>query len=267
MRKGPVLLVDDEPVVLQVHAAAIRQFGFETVLADTAEEALEITRSYKPSLVISDVQMPGEGGFDFIESLNKQGLKTMPAIYLTGYNDIDIIRGGLRAGGDDFIIKGGSVEVLRRRVAFWMASGFRELPSELRRRALIMANIVKGDEFPGIKEHLGKESDLLERAKKRVCEELSGVNSAYGERMIDRICFLGRVSNILIEESTDFRDLVRFPDHVDQIIRHLNVPWAKDMWPLFDSFENWACDTRFVLAGVEKLQHFSKYSWFEEGFS
>lgn len=262
MRKGPVLLVDDEPVVLQVHAAAVRQFGFDAVLADTAEQALEIARDRKPALVISDVQMPGEGGFDFIEALNKQALKTMPAIYLTGYNDIDIIRGGLRAGGDDFIIKGGSVDILRRRVAFWMASGFNELPRDLRRRALGKANAVKGDTFTGIKEHFDTETGVLVRARDRIVAELAMVPEGYGERLVERICLLGRLSNILISESTVFGDFVRFPDHMDQIIRHLNVSWAKDMWPMFARFEEWACDARFVQSGVEPLKPFVDYSWF-----
>lgn len=265
MKKGPVLLVDDEPVVLQVHAAAVKQFGFEVLLADTAEEALQIARAHNPSLVISDVQMPGEGGFDFIEALGKQGLKTMPAIYLTGYNDIDVVRGGLRAGGDDFIIKGGSVDILRRRIAFWMASGFSELPRELRRRALIKANAVKGDGFPGVKAHFDKETGVLERSRSRILDELGVLPSSYGERLVDRVCLMGRASNILIDESDRFGDLVRFPDHVDQIFRHLEVPWAKDMWPLFGQFEEWACDPRFVLAGVEPLKQFHDYEWYDEG--
>lgn len=264
MRNGPVLLLDDEPVVLQVHAAAVRQFGFEALLADTAEEALQIARTHQPALVISDVQMPGEGGFDFISALNAQGLKNMPAIYLTGYNDIDVVRGGLRAGGDDFIIKGGSVDVLRRRIAFWMASGFSELPKELRRRALIKANAVKGDAFPGVKAHFDRDTGVLERSQKRILEELAAVPKDFGMRLVDRICLMGRASNILINESEEFGDLVRFPDHMDQIFRRMDVPWAKDMWPLFENFEEWGSDKRFVMAGVETLKPYDQYEWFEE---
>lgn len=264
MKEGPVLLLDDEPVVLQVHAAAVRQFGFEAVLAETAEEALLLARKRSPALVISDVQMPGEGGFDFIQALNEQGLKTMPAIYLTGYNDIDIIRGGLRAGGDDFIIKGSSVEILRRRIAFWMASGFNELPRELRRRALIKANAVKGDTFTGIKEHFAEDTGVLVRSRTRFEDEFQSMPEGYGKRLVERVCMLGRLSNILISESNVFGDLVRFPDHMDQILRHLDTPWAKDMWPLFGSFEEWATDKRFVLAGVEPLKRYAEYDWFSE---
>jgi DNA-binding response OmpR family regulator len=136
MKNGPVLLVDDEPVVLKINAAAVRHFGFDAITADTVEDGLEIVRAYKPALIISDVQMPGMGGFDFAESMERQGMKLMPIIYMTGYNDLEVFRGGLRVGGDDFVAKGSPIEVLRRRVAFWMTTGFPALPKDLRRRAL-----------------------------------------------------------------------------------------------------------------------------------
>jgi hypothetical protein len=62
-----------------------------------------------------------------------------------------------------------------------------------------------------------------------------------------------------------FGDFVRFPEHLDQVVRKLKLAWAKDMWPLFKQFEDWACDSRFVLAGVEPLRPFNEYDWFEEG--
>jgi len=265
MEKGLILLVDDEPVVLQVQAAAVRQFGFETLIAETAEEALSITRKYRPSLVISDVQMPGEGGFDFVDSLERQGLKNMPAIYLTGYDDIEIIRGGLRAGGDDFVIKGGSVEKLRRRSAFWMASGFQELPSDLRRRALLAANAVRGDQVSNVESHLTINLGLIERVKTTLAAELAAVPEGYGTRLVERICIMGRLSKLIIDESSAFGDFVRFPDYFVAVANQVETGWARDFWPLLKRFEDWSCDTRFVLAGVEPLKPFTEYDWFMEG--
>jgi len=264
MKDGTVLLLDDEPVVLQVNAAAVRHFGFEAIIAENAEEATELVRSHRPSLIISDIQMPGEGGFDFMEGLERAGLKNMPAIYLTGYDDIDIVRGGLRAGGDDFIIKGGSVDALRHRIAFWMVSGFKELPVEVRRRALKAANQVKGDSFGGVEANFAGASKLVQSVKKKIAGELAALPGTFGERLVERICFMGRLSNLVIKESAAFGDLIRFPEHVDAVARQLDVPWGKEMSPLFNRFEDWSCDTRFVLAGVEALRPITDYSWFVE---
>jgi len=264
MKDGTVLLVDDEPVVLQVQAAAVRHFGFEAIIAETAEEATMLVRAHRPSLIISDIQMPGEGGFDFLEGLEKSGLKNMPAIYLTGYDDIDIVRGGLRAGGDDFIIKGGPAAGLRHRVAFWMSSGFKELPSDLRRRALQAANNTRGDNFGGVEQNFAGGNLLVQAVIQKILAELTGLPGAYGERLVERVCFMARVSNLIIQESDAFGDFVRFPEHIDAVVRQLDVSWGKDMAPLFKRFDDWACDIRFVLAGVEPLKAFDQYDWFDE---
>lgn len=265
MRKGPILLVDDEPVVLQVHAAAVRHFGFEAIIAETAEEGLNFVRSYRPAMVISDIQMPGDGGFDFISGVERSGLKTMPVIFLTGYNDIDIIRGGLKAGGDDFIIKGGSIDRLRNRIAFWMAGGFSELPSDVRRRALVEANAEIGDTIDNVEAHLEFSQTTLDVIEERIREELDPMPSSYGKRLIERVCFLGRLSKIALEESRGFGDLIRFPDYIIAINNRLEMPWGKELWPLLKRFDDWACDTRFVLAGVEPLKQFFEYDWYVEG--
>lgn len=265
MDKGLVLLVDDEPVVLRIQAAAVQQFGFETLIAGTAEEGISIARAHRPSLIISDVQMPGEGGFDFVDSLEKQGLKNMPVIFLTGYDDIDIVRGGLRAGGDDFVIKGGSIERLRNRIGFWMASGFQELPSDLRRRALVEANAVRGDQFSHVEDHIKVDSARTERVAAKMAEELANVPEGYGLRLVERVCFLGRLSKTIIDESDTFGHYLRFPDYLIGAINRLNPAWKQELWPLLKRFEDWSCDTRFVLSGVQPLKPFQEYDWYMEG--
>lgn len=262
MANGTVLLVDDEPVVLQLHAAAVRHFGFSALLAETAEEGLEMVQKYEPDLIVSDVQMPGEGGFDFIETLVKQGMKTMPAIYLTGYDDIDIIRGGLRAGGDDFIIKGVPVEVMRQKIAFWMASGFQSLPADLRRRALTQANNVVGDEFPGIITYFNRQSDLKDRVRGRLLAEMENLSDTFGKRLIERVCLMARLAKVLIEESAEFGDFIRFPETMFEVVRSLDVPWADSMVPLYSAFDDWASDDRFGVAGVSPLNETNQYNWY-----
>lgn len=264
MKDGTVLLVDDEPVVLQLNATAVRHFGFEAIIAETAEEATWLVRQHQPSLIISDIQMPGEGGFDFIEGLERSGLKNMPAIYLTGYDDIEIVRGGLRAGGDDFIIKGGPVEGLRRRVAFWMTSGFMELPSDLRRRALRAANVEKGDTFGGVEQNFSTSERLISSVEDRMTEELLPLPQNYGERLIERVCVMARLANLIIYESSSFGDFIRFPQHIDTLVRKLGLSWANEMWPLYRRFEDWSCDLRFVKSGMEPLRPFNEYEWFHQ---
>lgn len=256
-----IVLVDDDPMISRLYGAASARIGFQSATANTAEEAIELVKEYRPSLVISDVQMPGMGGFDFAGELKRQGLKTMPIIYLTGYDDIEIIRGGLRAGGDDFLIKGLPIVAFTERATFWMGSGFIGLPDEIRRRAINAASKVIGDTLPPVKDCVQLNEEILKSVEKQIRKELKNVMKSegcadYGARQIDRILFLGRLSKLILDYSLGFGDLIRFPDYVLQIVMRLKLPWRKEVPILLKYYAKWEHDIRFIRAGVEPLAPF-----------
>lgn len=264
----PVLLVDDDPIVLRMHAAVLRSFGMPHILAETIEDALGHVRKHKISLIVSDVQMPGQGGFDFARQLKELELKTMPVLFLTGYDDLETLRGGLRAGGDDFIIKGSKASWLRERLAFWSVSGFRTLPDELRRRALAHVNAMKGDAFTGVEGLLARRSDMVKMLAQQMAKEMAAASALsgtpYGERLVERVCFLARLSNLVIrysEDSGTAGDFLRFPDYVYRVTQKLNLPWGPEFSVLLKEFDYWSQDPRFVLAGEEALLPYAHYSW------
>lgn len=261
MNRAPILLVDDDPVLLGVHSVAVKQFGFRTLIAHSAEEGLDVLRRHPVSLIISDVQMPGAGGFDFVSSAKKQGMKTMPAIYLTGYDDIEILRGGLRAGGDDFVIKGRPIGWLKERVAFWTASGFQALPSSSRRRALAAFNSISGDEFLGTEDSLKRRDDILGHVIDQMYAEMSNLGPRYGEVLVERLCFLGRLSKLIHDRCRGPADFIRFPDYVFFIAKHLLPAWTQVFHVVFARFEEWSEDLRFVRAGEEPLKRIHNYDW------
>jgi len=83
-----VLLVDDEPEARSVLTAALRAYGARTESAASVREGLELVRSWRPHLVLSDIGMPGEDGYEFIRQLRQlrvgEGGGT-PAVALTAY--------------------------------------------------------------------------------------------------------------------------------------------------------------------------------------
>ncbi len=262
MSEISIVLVDDDPMVSRLYGAAVARIGFQAATANSAEEAIDLVQKFKPSLVISDVQMPGMGGFDFVAELKRRSLKTMPVIYLTGYDDIEIIRGGLRAGGDDFLIKGQPIITFTERATFWMASGFTGLPDEIRRRALIAAARAEGDTVPPVRECVQLNENILKSVENQIRKELKAVmndggEDAYGMRQIDRILFLGRLSKLILDYSPGFGDLIRFPDYVMRIVMRLKLPWRKEVPTLLKYYSKWEHDIRFVRAGVEPLASFT----------
>ena len=83
-----ILFVDDERDAREVVRAIFRETGAEVATASNVEEALQVLESFKPAVLVSDIGMPGEDGFDLIRrvrALPADRGGTIPAIALTAF--------------------------------------------------------------------------------------------------------------------------------------------------------------------------------------
>ena len=83
-----ILVVDDDPDARAVVARILRDGNASVITASSTAEALEILRSAKPALLISDIGMPGEDGYDFIRkvrALSADACGRVPAVALTAF--------------------------------------------------------------------------------------------------------------------------------------------------------------------------------------
>ena len=110
-----VLVVDDEPNIVDVISMALRFNGFTVSAAATGADALNRVREFKPDLVLLDVMLPDMEGFDIAKRLGAERSRT-PIIFLTARDATDDKIRGLSIGGDDYMTKPFSVEELLARV-------------------------------------------------------------------------------------------------------------------------------------------------------
>ncbi len=91
-----VLLVDDNPVQLQIREAVLREAGFQVAVATTAESALALLRTsgHRVGVIITDHSMPGMDGVQFVRQLRMFDVVT-PVIVLSGYPEIETEYEGL----------------------------------------------------------------------------------------------------------------------------------------------------------------------------
>lgn len=83
---GPVLLVDDERVLLRIAALALRQAGHEVIACEEAEHALEqLQEGLRPALLITDVAMPGLDGIGLARAA-REVIPGLPVLLLSGYS-------------------------------------------------------------------------------------------------------------------------------------------------------------------------------------
>jgi two-component system, OmpR family, response regulator len=112
-----VLVVDDEPNIVDVIAMALRFQGFAVESAGTGAEALAAVANFKPQLIVLDVMLPDMEGFDVAKRLGWAGSSTrVPIIYLTARDATEDKIRGLTLGGDDYVTKPFSLEELIARI-------------------------------------------------------------------------------------------------------------------------------------------------------
>jgi CheY-like chemotaxis protein len=103
-----ILVVDDNPDALDMVANLLAMNGAEVRCCRTASEARELLRSFRADLVISDLAMPGEDGFELIASirqLSAAGGAETPAIAFSGTPDPFARTRALASGFQEFIPK------------------------------------------------------------------------------------------------------------------------------------------------------------------
>jgi signal transduction histidine kinase/ActR/RegA family two-component response regulator len=97
-----VLVVDDEADARELLVTVLEQFGAEPRAAGSVAEAVEVLKSFKPHVLVSDIGMPGEDGYVLIRKVREmeaaQGAPSIPAVALTAYARSEDQRRALKAG-------------------------------------------------------------------------------------------------------------------------------------------------------------------------
>jgi two-component system, OmpR family, KDP operon response regulator KdpE len=111
---GRILVVDDEPQIRRIMRTTLTGAGYEVDDAKTGEEALEKVRTFRPELVLLDINMPGMGGLKACRAMRADA--NIAIIMLTVRNSETDKVGALDAGADDFVTKPFSTPELLARI-------------------------------------------------------------------------------------------------------------------------------------------------------
>jgi DNA-binding response OmpR family regulator len=122
--KGTVLVVDDEPTIVEIVGRYLERAGFEALQAMDGPEALRLADLHRPDLVVLDLMLPGLDGIEVMRRLHERPGKRVAVILLTARGEENDRLSGLRHGADDYVVKPFSpaelvarVEAVMRRVS------------------------------------------------------------------------------------------------------------------------------------------------------
>jgi len=103
--KGTVLVVDDEPTILDVVGRYMERAGYETHRAADGPEALRLAAAHRPDLVVLDLMLPGIDGIEVMRQLHEAPGPRIAVILLTARGEESDRLVGLRQGADDYVVK------------------------------------------------------------------------------------------------------------------------------------------------------------------
>ena len=134
-----ILIIDDDTSLRRVLEYNLREAGYGVAAAASGEEGLRLFAEAEPSLVISDMKMPGMDGMQVLKSVKEHSPET-PVIMITAFGSVDMAVEAMKAGAYDYITKPFNRDELRLTVAkalqfSSLSRENRQLKSQLAERA------------------------------------------------------------------------------------------------------------------------------------
>ncbi len=99
-----ILIVDDERVLRNLFKKTLTEEGYNVLVAENGEKAIDAVKKDEPDLVLLDIRMPGIGGMDVLRRL-KAIKRNLVVVILTGYGTIDSARMAMMLGAYDYVTK------------------------------------------------------------------------------------------------------------------------------------------------------------------
>ncbi len=129
-----ILVIDDEPSIVDAVATALRYEGYEVEEAATGRDALEAVIRHEPDLVVLDWMLPDIEGIEVGRRVRERGFKTA-ILFLTAKDATENKVDALRAGGDDYVTKPFSLAEIVARIQAILRRTAGDLPGDVLRFA------------------------------------------------------------------------------------------------------------------------------------
>lgn len=147
MEKKRILAVEDEQNVLSILTEALTQSGYDVRQATSAREGMELLKTFRPHLVLTDNDMPEITGIEMLRELRQQK-NYVTVIFVSGRSDNQFVVDALKAGADDYIRKPFRINELLARIE--VALRVNDLHRDLLEANMKLQDMVDHDDLTGL---------------------------------------------------------------------------------------------------------------------
>jgi DNA-binding NtrC family response regulator len=130
-----LLIVDDEATLRESLKRIFEREGYEVLVADDAEKALQLVESAAPDLILCDIILPGMDGIEFLKTVRARSADQI-VVMMTAYASIETAVAALRAGARDYILKPLIHEEIKRTVRLALNEHALRTENEMLRRQI-----------------------------------------------------------------------------------------------------------------------------------
>ena len=125
-----ILLIDDDPMILQLLKHFLENEGYQVTVADRGTEGVQIAQKELPDLIILDLMMPGMDGFETCRRLREFGIQTV--LVISSRRDERSVIRALDLGADAYLYKPFELSVLLAKIRTLMRRVGQQVPAECR---------------------------------------------------------------------------------------------------------------------------------------
>jgi len=105
-RKRTVVLVEDDPLLVDIYSTKFQEKGFDATVVDHGGKAVEVVQSVGPDVVVLDIVLPEQDGWEILHSLKRIAkLKNTKVIILSNLGQKEEVEKGLKLGAASYLIK------------------------------------------------------------------------------------------------------------------------------------------------------------------
>ena len=106
LKKDTILLIEDDPLLIDIYTTKFTEAGFGVQVADSGEQALSLLKKVSPSVIVMDIVLPDVDGWELLAAAKKQeNLKRTKIVVLSNLGQKEEIEKGISLGADRYLIK------------------------------------------------------------------------------------------------------------------------------------------------------------------
>jgi DNA-binding response OmpR family regulator len=120
MSKERVLIIDDDPVIVELVTTLLQSRSYDVITAFDGVKGLEKAKIEHPNIILLDIIMPTMNGYEVCDELKKdENTMKIPVVMLTSVDSREAIRNAHQSGADDYIVKPINLTTLLAKIKFF----------------------------------------------------------------------------------------------------------------------------------------------------